>query len=301
MANTTNFGWETPDDTDLVKDGAAAVRTLGSAIDTSLIDLKGGTTGQVLSKASNTDMDFTWADGGDITGVTAGVGITGGGTSGSVTITNAMADAITTKGDLVVGTGSDTFARLAAGTNDYVLTAASGESTGLKWAAIPATTNNFTLINTGGTSLTGAATITVSGISGKNSLYIWIDEASSASASSYFQIRFNSDSGSNYRYAGLSLQNTTMVQVRTNPSDTELEFARQGTSAANAVTGFVRVEGVGGTGSKPYMSSSSAGGATPGNSNIYLGSYEGSSAISSVSIISTVGDFDSGTIYVYGA
>ena len=67
MATTTNFGWETPDDTDLVKDGAAAMRTLGSAIDTSLVDLKGGTTGQVLSKASNTDMDFTWIEQDDST------------------------------------------------------------------------------------------------------------------------------------------------------------------------------------------------------------------------------------------
>lgn len=60
MANTTNFGWETPDDTDLVKDGAAAMRTLGNAIDTSFVDLKGGTTGQLLSKASNTDLDYSW-------------------------------------------------------------------------------------------------------------------------------------------------------------------------------------------------------------------------------------------------
>ena len=67
MATTTNFGWETPDDTDLVKDGAAAMRTLGGAIDTSLVDLKGGTTGQVLSKASNTDMDFTWIEQDDTT------------------------------------------------------------------------------------------------------------------------------------------------------------------------------------------------------------------------------------------
>ena len=67
MATTTNFGWETPDDTDLVKDGAAAMRTLGSAIDTSLVDLKGGTTGQVLSKASNTDMDFTQIEQDDTT------------------------------------------------------------------------------------------------------------------------------------------------------------------------------------------------------------------------------------------
>lgn len=60
MATTTNFAWETPDDTDLVKDGAAAIRTLGSSIDTSLVDLKGGTTGQLLSKATGTDMDFAW-------------------------------------------------------------------------------------------------------------------------------------------------------------------------------------------------------------------------------------------------
>lgn len=87
MATTTNFGWETPDDTDLVKDGALAIRTLGSAIDTSFVDLKGGTTGQILSKASNTDLDYTWInnDTGDITGITTGTdsGLTGGVTSGT--------------------------------------------------------------------------------------------------------------------------------------------------------------------------------------------------------------------------
>lgn len=60
MPTTTNFGWTTPADTDLVSQGAAAMRTLGSGIDTSLVDLKGGLTGQALVKNSNTDLDFKW-------------------------------------------------------------------------------------------------------------------------------------------------------------------------------------------------------------------------------------------------
>jgi hypothetical protein len=62
MATTTNFGWETPDDTDLVKDGAAAIRTALGGVDTSFVDLKGGTTGQILTKYTNTDLDYAWVD-----------------------------------------------------------------------------------------------------------------------------------------------------------------------------------------------------------------------------------------------
>jgi hypothetical protein len=61
MATTTNYGWTTPDDTGLVKDGASNIRTLGSSIDTSMANLRGGTTGQVLRKTSATQMDFAWA------------------------------------------------------------------------------------------------------------------------------------------------------------------------------------------------------------------------------------------------
>jgi hypothetical protein len=137
MATTTpNFGWSVPTSTDLVKDGATAIETLGDSIDASLVDLKGGTTGQVLAKNSNTDMDFTW------TAVDPLV----------------ILDA---KGDLITATAADTPARLAVGANGTVLTADSTESTGLKWAA--ASSGAMTLISTA-TVTTPVATITFNSI-----------------------------------------------------------------------------------------------------------------------------------------
>jgi hypothetical protein len=68
MANpTTNFNWQMPTSSDLVTDLPADFEVFGQAVDTTFVDLKGGTTGQVLSKASNTDMDFTWVEQDDTT------------------------------------------------------------------------------------------------------------------------------------------------------------------------------------------------------------------------------------------
>jgi hypothetical protein len=176
---TSNFGWIMPDPTNLVTDLPADFEVFGQAVDTDFADLLGGTTGQVLSKTSATDLDFTWVapTTGDITGVTAGTGISGGGTSGDVTVTNSMATAITTAGDIIQGTGSGTFARLGIGTAGQVLTV-NGGATAVEYAA-PAgggkvlqvvqgtTTTLVTVATTTFTDSTLTATITPSSATSK--------------------------------------------------------------------------------------------------------------------------------------
>jgi hypothetical protein len=85
---TSNFGWQMPTPTDLVTDLPAEFEVFGQAVDTDFVDLLGGTTGQVLSKTTNTDLDFTWVTPqvGDITAVNVTSPITGGGSAGAVTI-----------------------------------------------------------------------------------------------------------------------------------------------------------------------------------------------------------------------
>ena len=85
---TSNFGWQMPTPTDLVTDLPADFEVFGQAVDTDFVDLLGGTTGQVLSKTTNTDLDFTWVTPqvGDITAVNVTSPITGGGSAGAVTI-----------------------------------------------------------------------------------------------------------------------------------------------------------------------------------------------------------------------
>jgi hypothetical protein len=115
MANpTTNFGWQMPEPTDLVTDLPADFEVFGQAVDTDFVDLLGGTTGQVLAKASNADLDFVWS-------------------ADAAGMTNPM----TTTGDSIYSSSGSTPARLGIGSAGQVLTVASGIPS---WAtpAVPA-------------------------------------------------------------------------------------------------------------------------------------------------------------------
>jgi hypothetical protein len=130
MANpTSNFNWQMPTATDLVTDLPADFEVFGQAVDTALADLKGGTTGQVLKKNSNTDMDFVWG-----------------------TDTAGMTNPMTTTGDTIYSSSGSTPARLGIGTTGQVLTVAGGVPS---WAS-PAAGGGLTLIST--VTLSGAST-----------------------------------------------------------------------------------------------------------------------------------------------
>ena len=177
MATTTpNFGWPVPTSTDLVKDGATAIESLGDSIDASLLDLKGGTSGQVLSKNSNTDMDFTWVTSDDANA-----------------IQNAIVDA---KGDLIAATAADTPARLAVGTNGQILTADSTAATGIKWAT-PVSSGSMTVLASGSLS---SSSVNLTSISQDYlSLYLVIRNHNITSAGQVPNFRINNDSSGIYQ------------------------------------------------------------------------------------------------------
>ena len=137
MSNpTTPFNWQMPTNTDLVTDLPADFEVFGQAVATSMADLLGGTTGQILSKNSNTDMDFVWIanDQGDITGVTATSPLTGGGTSGAITV-GIQASSTTQSGAVQLTDSTSSTSTTTAATPNSVKT-----SYDLAAAAVPKST-----------------------------------------------------------------------------------------------------------------------------------------------------------------
>jgi len=171
MATTTNYGWTTPNDTDLVKDGAAAIRTLGSSVDTTTKNLNPETTlGDLAFRSATSNVNTRLGIGTSGQVLTVAAGVPSWATPDDANaIQNAIVDA---KGDLVAASAADTPARLAVGTNDQRLVAASGEATGLKYVS---DTQN-TVIDAEGDLLVGDAADTVQRLAlGSNAQVLTVD------------------------------------------------------------------------------------------------------------------------------
>ena len=172
---------------------------------------------------------------------------------------------------------------------------------GAAWVAVGgATAPSYTAINAGGTALTGASTITVSGISGKNNLFIFVYGASSASTQSRLSLKLNA-SATGYAYAAVTNLSASNDASDSN-SDTSYSLCRLSTDAASTASMAINVAGANGAGYKIIQHNSDV--RTPGSSWEAAqggGYWSGSATVSSVSITSSVGNFDAGTIYVFGA
>jgi trimeric autotransporter adhesin len=295
MATTTNYSWTTPDDTDLVKDGAAAIRTLGSSADTTVKDLNPGTTAGDIDYYTSSTAKARVAIG------TAGqvLKVNGGGTAPEWA-TTADQTPLTTKGDLFTFDTAD--ARLGVGANGTVLTANSSEATGLEWAA-PAT-GGMTLLST--TSLS-TATTTISSISGSyNQLAIEILDWYSSSAGS-MSLRFNSDTSAGaYVYninnypvdAGSGVTRNTTCYSTTGVGLTESTTRAVDTNAATYITlqnysestvrkTFNFINGYQNNGTNQTLDSGS-------------GWWNNVAAIDSISIITSAGTWSQGSVKIWG-
>jgi hypothetical protein len=253
MPTTTNYGWTTPADTDLVKDGASAIRTLGTAIDTTVFN------------------------------------------NASAAIAKTIVDA---KGDLIVATAADTVARLAVGgTNGHVLQVDSSTASGLKWDAVAA--GGMTLINTGGTTLTGSS-VTISSIPATyKDLQLIVRNYKPANDGEQLVFRFNGDSNANRHVTLNSVGNGSFGFVATGVSVSQ----SQDNTVSEALTRIDIPDYANTTTWKSLLSYSfnnNNATSTNGSWVFYQGLYNQTSAVSSIELYNTAGNFTSGTAYLYG-
>lgn len=230
----------------------------------------------------------------DLTAVTAGTGISITSGAGPIpTVTNTVATGFDAKGDLIVGTGADTFSKLTvASTANWTLVVDSAEATGLKWAA-PAASGGMTLINTGGTTLSGSS-VTISSIpSGYVHLYGEIVGFRPATNAADLRVQFNNDTNSVYSWIGSSTFNQTSTKFTDggcNSSSSNGNIQFQIPSYTRTLWKFAEVNShnVLSTGTSSFFAQN------------YISVSSITGAITDITFLCSSGNFTSGTVFLYG-
>ena len=287
MSNpTSNFNWQMPTNTDLVSQLPADFEVFGQAVDTSLADLKGGTTGQVLAKASGTDMDFTWVAQDD-----------------SNAIQNAL---LTTTGDTIYASGASTPARLGIGSTGQVLTVSGGIPA---WTTQPSANLTIAQIATG--SMSGT-TVTISSLSSYDTLYIRLENISNSTESQdIFRINASSSAVYDYVYTGglnYSAFNNSAFTRNSESAGTSFQISGVDESASSTEgNAHIILTNCKNAGFTKYQCLAYGQRNDSGTNRVFTSSVSGifksAAAVSSISITqaSGAGSFDAGTYTVWGA
>jgi hypothetical protein len=251
MATTTNYGWTTPNDTDLVKDGASAIRTLGSSIDTT-------------TKALNPS---------------------------------------TTLGDIEYRSATaNTNTRLGIGTSGQVLAV---NGSGVPAWATPAGAKSYSLLGSG--TMSGATTVTISGISGIDEILVIFRGITNSSNSTTLYTYFNGDNGTNYDLSSFVINSPAtygdIIAIANTDSETEIELTRKSNHSLSAINGSVSISGCNTTGKKVFLHQSASDAGAGNNQRAKWGSgvYNSTSTISSISLKMPGTNFSGGIFRVYGA
>ena len=324
-----------PTATDLVTDLPADFEVFGQAVATSMADLLGGTTGQILAKNSATDMDFVWIanDQGDITGITATTPLTGGGSSGAVTV--GIQDALTTqKGAVQLSDSTSTTSsilaatptavksaydladgaiakstvttagdiiyrnatvpvRLGIGTANQVLRVNSG-ATAPEWATVAS--GGMTVLASG--SLSGASVVLSSISSSYYNLQLVVRNFTPSTTQNNLTIRVNGVSTTSYRrVTGTSEANTTF-----NETQVDVGESGQKGSGSDALHIINFYDYANSTTRKLWNWISVQNPATSANINAsaQYGITSPTTAISSITMLSGAGNLASGDYILYG-
>ena len=226
-----------------------------------------------------------------------------------VPLTDAISKGqFTAKGALLSATAASTPGVLGVGANGTVLTAASGEATGLQWATPASAVANFSLLNAGGTALSGVSTRTVSGISGQSTLMVLVVAASINTATpGEIRIRLNTDTGANYTQQGSTITfdtsyNAGAAENLNYEGVTAFYVGRTPNNASGSLSAGLTIMGCNSAGLKVCQSvgMGSANSTYSQRQDIAQGFYNSASTISSVSVNADY-TFDGGRVYVYGS